>query len=185
LSKNRKVQIKKFVKKVRESTLTLVEDAFYTTTDFEDPYPLEMVLEAYDKMGEGTFIGYKHTLKELEEPPVIPLPPSSAATSSPAASTSRSVAAVPAFSPVASTLYSTGPTTYTLESTQSIAAVPASSPAASTSDLSRFAAASSTGTPHLTGTLNSTTTLSNIAKTDFSKRSRKNLLMQRNLFLFW
>jgi hypothetical protein len=44
LSKNRKVQIKKFVKKVRESTLTLVEDAFYTTTDFEDPYPLEMVL---------------------------------------------------------------------------------------------------------------------------------------------
>jgi hypothetical protein len=45
-----------------------------------------MVLEAYDKMGEKTFIGYKHPFEDLKGPPIIPLPPSSAPTSSPAAS---------------------------------------------------------------------------------------------------
>lgn len=67
-------------------TSTLVEDPFYTTTDFADPYPLEMVLEAYNKMGEKTSVGYKQTVKDLEELPIIPLPPSSAPTSSPVAS---------------------------------------------------------------------------------------------------
>jgi hypothetical protein len=158
----------------------LKEDAFYTTTDFKDPYPLERVLEAYDKRGEKTFIGYKHAVTELEELSVISLPPSSTPTSSPAASTSHT--AVPTSTPAASTSYSTGPAAYTLDSIRFIAAVPTSSPAASTSDLRRFAAAFSTGTPHSNGTLNPTTTLSNIAKTDFSKRSRRNLLMQRNSF---
>jgi hypothetical protein len=99
LATSRRVQIEKFVKKVRESTLTLVKDAFYTTTDFEDPCPVKMVLEAYGKMGEKTSVGYKQTVKDLEELPIIPLPPSPAPTSSPAAST----------------LYPTGPTAYTLE----------------------------------------------------------------------
>jgi hypothetical protein len=73
LATSRRVQIEKFVKKVRESTLTLVKDAFYTTTDFEDPCPVKMVLEAYGKMGEKTSVGYKQTVKDLEELPIIPL----------------------------------------------------------------------------------------------------------------
>jgi hypothetical protein len=73
LSTSGRVQIRKFIKKGRVSTSTLVEDAFYMTTDFEDPYPLEMVLEVYDKMGEKTSVGYKHTVEDLEELPIIPL----------------------------------------------------------------------------------------------------------------
>lgn len=49
ITRSGRVQITKCVKNVQESTL--VEDVFYKVTDFVNPFPLQMVLELYNKIG--------------------------------------------------------------------------------------------------------------------------------------
>ncbi|KAH8079622.1 hypothetical protein HD553DRAFT_337155 [Filobasidium floriforme] len=127
-----KVHIKRFVKKLRDSTSIVVKDVFHTATDFEDPFPLDTVLQAYNDMGEENFIAHKQVVEDLEETPIIPLPPSPAPTSSPAASTS--VAALPTLSPAALTSHSTG-----------VGVNFISSPAAATLESTRFIVTPSTG----------------------------------------